>query len=61
MATTREQQRLRLWRVEVQSGLGGEAGDQPGVVLHPLEAGLDQCGDLVDGAFGEVGQAGLQM
>ena len=31
---------------EVQAGAGEEAVEEPGPVLHPLEPGLDQGGQL---------------
>src|SRR5512135_3746349 len=46
---------------EVEPGAGEEAGEQAGAVLHPLEAGLHQRGELGDGVLGEVRQGSLQM
>ena len=37
-----------LRRFEVEAGPGEEAADEAGPVLHPLEPGLHQRGDLAD-------------
>jgi len=56
---------LQLWRLlkgrEVESGLGEEAFQEAGPVLHPLEAGLHQRGQLADVVLGEVGQRSFQV
>jgi hypothetical protein len=54
---------LQLWRLrsEVESGLGEEAVDEAGPVLHPCEPGLHQRGQLIDALLGEVGQRSLQV
>src|SRR6266498_1122735 len=55
-------QGLGLWpRGEVESGAGQEPGDQTWTVLDAFESGLDQGEELIDAAFGQVGQALLQM
>jgi hypothetical protein len=41
---------------EVQGDTGQEAFKQAGPVLHPLEPGLHQGGQLGEVAFGQVGQ-----
>jgi hypothetical protein len=46
---------------EVEPGAGEEAVEQAGAVLHPLEPGLDQRGELGEAAFGQVGQGSLQV
>ena len=46
---------------EVQAGAGEEAVKEPGPVLHPLEPGLHQGGELGQVAFGEVGQGSFQV
>jgi hypothetical protein len=38
---------------EVKSGLGEEAVDEAGPVLHPFEPGLHQRGQLTDALLGE--------
>jgi len=43
---------------EVESGAGEEAVEEAGPVLHSLEPGLDQRGELAEVAFGQVGQVG---
>jgi hypothetical protein len=44
-----------LWKLlerrEVEAGLGQEALQEAGLVLHPPEPGLDQLGQLVDRAY----------
>jgi choline dehydrogenase len=45
---------------EVQAGLGKEAVDQAGPVLHPFEPGLNQSGQLVEALLGQVGQRPFQ-
>jgi hypothetical protein len=47
--------KLLTWR-EVESGLGQEALQKAGPVLHPLEPGLDQRGQLIDVLLDQVGQ-----
>ena len=51
---------FQLWKLlegrEVKSGLGEEALEEAGPVLHPPEPGLDQRGQLIDVVLGEVGQ-----
>src|SRR5205823_14535194 len=61
MRVTRALQRLGLWRVEIESGFGEESGDEVWPVLDPFQSGLDQGEELVDAAFGQVGQGPLQM
>jgi len=41
---------------EVEPGLGQEALEEAGLVLHPPEPGLDQCCELADVVLDEVGQ-----
>jgi hypothetical protein len=41
---------------EVESGLGQEALQKGGPVLHSLEPGLDQRGQLIDVLLDQVGQ-----
>ena len=40
---------------EVKAGLGQEALEEAGPVLHPPQPGLDQRGQLIDVVLGEVG------
>lgn len=47
--------------MEVESGLGEEAVDEAGSVLHPFEPGLHQRGEMVEAVFGEVGQGPFQV
>ena len=51
---------LQLWKLlkwrEVEPGLGEEALEEAGLVLHPPEPGLDQHGQLADVVLGQVGQ-----
>ena len=46
---------------EVEAGLGQEAADQAGLVLHPPEPGLDQRGQLIETLLGEVGQRSFKL
>jgi hypothetical protein len=46
---------------EVEAGLGQEAVDECGPVLHPFEPGLDQRGQLGEVAFGQVGQRPFEV
>jgi hypothetical protein len=46
---------------EVEPGLGEEAVQETGPVPHPFEPCLDQCGELADVAFGQVGQGPLEV
>jgi hypothetical protein len=46
---------------EVESGAGEEAVEEAGPVLHSLEPGLDQRGELAEVAFGQVGQGPLEV
>lgn len=46
---------------QVESGLGEEAGQDPGAVLQAAEPGLDQRDELVEGAPGQVDQAAFQV
>ncbi len=46
---------------EVEPCAGEEAFEQAGPVLYPLEAGLDQRGELGEVAFGKVGQRPLEV
>jgi hypothetical protein len=46
---------------EVEAGAGEEAVKESGPVLHPLEPGLDQGGELAEVAFGQVGQGSFQV
>jgi hypothetical protein len=57
----KELQWLKLWRPQVEAGLGDQACDQIGSVLHPGKAALDDRRELIDGALGQVGQAPLQQ
>ena len=45
---------------EVEAGLGEEALEEAGPVLHLPEPGLDQRGQLADVVLGEVGQRSFQ-
>ena len=45
---------------EVEAGAGEEAVEKPRPVLHLLEPGLDQGGEQVDVAFGQVGQGSFR-
>ena len=45
-----------LHRGEVEAGAGEEAAEQAGAVLHALEPGLDQGGELGEVAFGQAGR-----
>src|SRR5579859_866605 len=55
---------LQLWKLlegrEVESGLGEEALEQAGLVLHPPQPRLDQCGQLIDILLDQVGQRPFQ-
>src|SRR5437660_12684715 len=58
-ATTND---LQLWKLpEVEPGLGQEAVEEAGPVLHPPEPGLYQRGQLADVVLGEVGQRPFQI
>jgi hypothetical protein len=46
---------------EVELGLGQEAAEEAGHVLHPSGPGLDQRGQLADVLLGEVGQRSFQV
>ena len=46
---------------QVESGLGQEAVEEAGPVLHPPEPGLHQRGQLVDVLPGEVRQGSFQV
>ena len=46
---------------KVEAGLGQEAVEQAGPVLHPPEPGLDQRGQLDDVVLDEVGQRPLEI
>src|SRR6266487_371723 len=46
---------------EVEAGAGEEAAEQAGPVLHTLEPGLDQAGELGEVAFSQVGQGSFQV
>ena len=55
---------LQLWKLrecEVEPGLGEEAVDEAGPVLHRFEAGLHQHDQLIDALLGEVGQGSLEV
>src|SRR5690348_4032005 len=52
--------KLLKWR-EVEPGLGQEAAEQAGPVLHPPEPGLDQRGQLIDVLLDQVGQRPFQV
>ena len=45
---------------KVEAGLGQEAVDEAGTVLHPFEQGLHQRDQLADALLGEVGQGCLE-
>jgi hypothetical protein len=49
-----------LWKLperrEVEAGLGEEAVEQGGPVLHPPQPGPDQRGQLMDVVLDQVGQ-----
>ena len=51
---------LQLWKLlkgrEVESGLGQEALEEAGLVLHPPEPGLHQGNQLADVLLDQVGQ-----
>ena len=51
---------LQLWKLlegrEVEPGLGEEALQEAGLVLHPPQPGLDQHGQLIDVLLDQVGQ-----
>jgi hypothetical protein len=49
-----------LHRGEIEPGLGEQAVEEAGPVLHPLESGFHQCGQLGDVVFGEVGQGSFE-
>lgn len=46
---------------EVQAGAGEEPVKEPGPVLHPLEPGFHQRGQLPEVAFGQVSQGPLEV
>jgi hypothetical protein len=46
---------------EVEAGLGQEALEEAGSVLHQPQPGLDQRGQLADVVLGEVGQRALRL
>ena len=46
---------------EVEPGLGEEAVEEAGPVLHLPEPGLDQRGQLADVVLGKVGQRPFQV
>jgi hypothetical protein len=56
---------FQLWKLlegcEVESGLGEEALEEAGLVLHPPEPGLDQRGQLADVLLDQVGQRSFQV
>ena len=55
---------LQLWKLrkrEVEPGLGEEAVDEAGPVLHRFEPGLHQHDQLIDALLGEVGQGSLEV
>src|SRR6202040_3760210 len=56
---------LQLWKLpkgcEVESGLGEEALEEAGLVLHPPEPGLHQRGQLIDVVLDQVGQRPFQV
>ena len=56
---------LQLWELlegcEVEPGLGQEALEEAGPVLHPPEPGLDQRGQLIDVVLDQVGQRPFQV
>jgi hypothetical protein len=43
-------------RPELEPAADEEADQEPGAVLHPLEAGLHQRGQLGDVVLGQIGQ-----
>jgi hypothetical protein len=49
-----------LKRCEVEPGLGEEALEEAGLVLHPPEPGPDQRGQLIDVVLDQVGERSLQ-
>ena len=55
---------FQLWKLlegcEVESGLGEEALEEAGLVLHPAEPGPDQRGQLADVLLDQVGQRSFQ-
>ena len=51
----------RLREREVEPGLGEEAVDEAGPVLHPFKPGLDQRGQLIETLLGEVGQRSFKL
>lgn len=59
--TTRASGRAMSWRGWDQSGLGDEAVEHVGPVLHAFQASTGQGCEFVDTAGGEVAQAVLQM
>jgi hypothetical protein len=40
----------------IEAGTGQEADKEPGAVLHSLEAGFHQRGQLGDVVLGQIGQ-----
>ena len=54
-----------MWKLlegrEVEPGLGEEALEEAGLVLHPPEPGPDQRGQLIDILFDQVGQRPFQV
>jgi hypothetical protein len=46
---------------EVEAGLGQEAAEETGSVLHPFEPGLHQGGELADVVLGQVGQGSFEV
>jgi hypothetical protein len=56
---------LQLWKLlegrEVESGLGEEALEEAGLVLHPPQPGPDQYGQLADVLLDQVGQRPFQV
>src|SRR6266487_4190735 len=46
---------------KIEPGAGEEAFEEAGPVLHPLEPGLDQRGELAEVAFGQVGQGPFEV
>jgi hypothetical protein len=52
---------LQLWKLlKVEAGLGQEALEEAGPVLHPPQPGLDQRGQLADVVLDQVGQRPFQ-
>jgi hypothetical protein len=47
--------------LEVEAGLGDEAVDEAGPVLHPFKPVLHQRGELGEAVFGEDGQGPFQV